>query len=614
MTINIQQVSLLSHTTRACPYLRSTIPDHPALRKHTARDNMGDPFWRRFGTTTEPERTLASENVGLGIRLPSRGAEEGAGKSRNDLFSTDWKWKGTGGGREQERDSGRGFPERNTFALSSSARSHQDTESSGNVQESTYLAQSTTDSLRVRSRDASSSSLGAPIRLESSTRASSANRHPSPSPLETRRSRNDTIYNVNHLTITPPRADSAEDVSSRVSLLPDERYTQQTASTRRRATHQSPLSLHHTATRASESSSSSSSADSAITSFTADQPETFANSTSPITPITPGVSRFQSTFSPKMADTEFAIRHTAERTPSLKTGVHSPPPVVSLSRSSSLTIAHSPSAAIANVTRKAGLLLLDDDSNDAASRDDKAHEESVRLRTDITSRQWLVGYGRYAKVFLGSYKTATTGWQLCAAKVFDSDAESVEMARKEASILQYLQEDEPTTSADVVDGRGFILECCALVDETAVEPPPAVSLAELSRQGSFAGTPTRGTSRRTSATALQRIATEGSSPAGNVRAVHTTSTNSRASETSAMLRQLRHASLKVPVDTPMHRPILLVPFYANGSMATFLKTHEDGIDAGLWSTWFQQGLAALAWCKVKGVLHNDIKVSPDGNL
>jgi hypothetical protein len=575
---------------------------------------MGDPFGRRFGTATEPERTLASENVGLGIRLPSRGAEEGAGKSRNDLFSTDWKWKGSGEAPEQERDSGR-VSERNRFAPTF-ARSYQDTGNSGNRQESSYLDQSTTDTLRVRSRDASSSSLGAPIQLESSTRAS-PNSHPSPSPLETRRSRNDTIYNVNHLTITPPRANSAEDVSSKVSLLPDERCNQQTASTRRRATHQSPLSLHHTATRASESSSSSSSADSAITSFTADQPGPPAHVTSPITPVTPGVSRFQSTFSPKMADTEFAIRHTAERAPSLKTGVHSPQLVVSLSRSSSLTIAHSPSAAIANVTRKASLLLLDDDSNDAAPRNDEAHEESVRLRTDITTRQWLVGYGRYAKVFLGSYRTTTTGWQLCAAKVCDSDAESVEMAQKEASMLQYLQENEPTTSADeaIIDGRGFILECCALVDETAVEPPPAsLSLDEPSRQGSVAGTPTQSNSRRTSATALQRMATEGSSPAGNVRVVHTNSTQRRTSETSALLRQLRHASLKVPADEPIHRPILLVPFYANGSMATFLKTHEDGIDAGLWSTWFQQGLAALAWCKGKGVLHNDIKVSPIDNL
>lgn len=575
---------------------------------------MGDPFWRRFSSARERERALASEFAQVDTRSLSRASVGSMGTSRNDLFTTDWKWKGRSGEEERQGDSGRGYLERNAF-LSSSGQPHQTTQDSTARQEVSYLDR-IAGGLEIQpSRTASSSSLGAPIQLASCARVS-ADRHSLPSSVQTRRSRNATIYDVNHLTITPPKASSHVDHSPEIPLLPDERHNRHTTWMRKRPPHQSPLSRGHTSAPVSDSSSSSRSADSAITSFTADQPETTATMTSPVTPITPAVPRFQTTVSPKL-DSESAILSPAERIPSSETGVKSPQDVVSLSRSSSMTIAHSPFTALANVTRKAGLLLLDDvpESVESGHRE-YPEENSVRLRVDITSRKWLVGYGRYAKVFLGSYRIASTGWQLCAVKLFDADPESAEMARREASMLRYLQEDESMSPAWVsLDGREFILECLALVDERAIELPPTASLDESSRRSSLAGTPTRNNSRRASSTVLLRIATEGSSPAaGNVVANRADSALDRASETSAMLQRSRcHAALKVPAEITIHRPILLVPFYANGSMATFLKTREGGIDSGLWSTWFQQGLAALAWCKRKGVLHNDIKVSPIDN-
>jgi hypothetical protein len=299
--------------------------------------------------------------------------------------------------------------------------------------------------------------------------------------------------------------------------------------------------------------------------------------------------------------------------------LQSPQTGMSLSRSSSLTMSRSPSTALTNVVRKSARLLVDSD-DELEPRLDKApvDGEPVRVRTEINSRQWLVGYGRYAKVFLGSYRTASTGWKLCAAKVFEDDADSAEMARKEASVLCYLHDEEPGPLASLpIDGRPFILDCLALIDETAIECPPESSIYDLSQPCSVANTPTRSNTQIASGSAMARTSTEGcSTPGGNVRAVYTSSAGQRrTSETTSILRQLvRSAELKPLPDNPVHRPILLLPFCANDSMATFLKTQADGIDIGLWSTWFQQGLAALAWCKRKGVLHNDIKVSSLDNV
>lgn len=180
-------------------------------------------------------------------------------------------------------------------------------------------------------------------------------------------------------------------------------------------------------------------------------------------------------------------------------------------------------------------------------------------------------------------------------------------------MLRHLHEEEPgPPNSPPIDGRRYILDCLALVDETAIECPPATSLYDLSRPSSAANTPTGTNTQIASGSAMARTSTEGcSSAGGNVRAVYTPSAAyRRSSETTAMLRQLgRSAERKLPTNNIIHRPVLLLPFYASGSMATFLKTQGDGVDIGRWSTWFRQGLAALAWCKRKGVLHNDIKVS-----
>ncbi|KAJ9123883.1 hypothetical protein QFC22_000671 [Naganishia vaughanmartiniae] len=382
-------------------------------------------------------------------------------------------------------------------------------------------------------------------------------------------------------------------------------------------------------------------------------------------------------------------------TPSISSG-YSPSSEVSLSRASSITIVQSPSTALANITRKAGRLLVpdeeDDDEHDrrgfngAVVGKGDGGAEVARLRVDIASRQWLVGYGRYAKVYLGSFKPAlrpppatttstaktpkmteanmmfaqtSTGWSLCAAKVFDSDTESISMAEKEFAMLGYLQEDLPSTQSRPpmsvreggevnwdgdADGRRYILSRIGLVDETIIEPPPLSfttgTPSDLSRSGSrrvsgavastcmVCESPVSGLPNSRTTVPLED--TFDTSPSGShartVYAAHRRGQASgprhsrSASETTAILRQLGKNAIAAKSSmnaflfagggtdsAPSYRPILLLPFYSNGSMATFLKTREEPIGDELWMSWFEQGLRALRWCKMKGVLHNDIK-------
>lgn len=625
---------------------------------------MGDPFWRRFSSAKERG---VSDDGNLSTRSQSVGpAGESPGKSRNDLFSTDWKWKGKNA-EEQSR----------VTALDRGAIQYDNQEPARNRDNTAVHPVS-----GRMEPEPPLPSLGAPIQLEpSATPRKSPESRASPSlasgGASGRLSRNDSIYNVNHLTITPPRTSSINDTpaalirspevySSGVSRASGKQYDRVAVGEPTRSSGQSPLSREEdtkpdrvdvapTRSESTELSTSSEAIrDSAITSFTdkagtpnigrvpvtgqSPQTMTYGSSgshysrppspwMSPVTPFTPAASRPAGTTLLLSEDNNSRETRAVDRIMdgSMPFGMQGPQTGLSLSRSSSMTISQSPSRALANVARKAEILLADSDGEDSADMEPRignaparGETDVTRVRMDITSRQWLIGYGRYAKVFLGSYKTAaaplSTGWQLCAGKVFDADAESVDMARKEDSVLRYLHQDDPMSAEDThTDGRQFIMECIALVDETATECPPATY--DLSQPSSATGTP-RGSNTRVTPNgpASRRTSTEDDSYApGRVRAVYTSAgAHSRStSETRAMLRQLRRrAADRKSADISLYRPILLLPLYAKGSMATFIKTQAtDGVDHALWSTWFQQGLCALSWCKRKDVLHNDIKAS-----
>lgn len=622
---------------------------------------MGDPFWRRFGTARErspphaKERTLASEYANLNTRNGPITTTSPAGRSRNDLFSTDWGWKGTGDERRAEptveRSGGAyGSPaveKGSTLQNKSPGREQMNMKVYVDDERSANSAEGLSGGL---SPESTQSTLGAPFRLKSpSTTHNNSDVQQLPS-VAARRSRNDTIYNVNHLTITPPRAQ--QNNTEKVTLVESPQASSfalssatRTAYTTANDEQKGPeIAMRNPTTitqpnlggpsRSVSLESRSSCGDSVITSFTEQATDRaladhrpgnnisrgnaslsegpispMLSPTTPITPDAPNSGSFSS-FSQQLSKSAHQPTVGESSTAWVDGTVLSPRSDLSLSRSSSLTIAQSPSRALANIKRKAEILLSESDDTDGAEHSHAVSgngANAMRVRADIHSRSWLIGYGRYAKIFLGSYQSGTTGWSLCAAKVFDADIESVSMARKENTVLQYLHEDG--NQSHQVDGRPYILESIGLIDETSLESLPQPSIYDLSQPSSHAGTPTR--SNTGISMAPTRITTNG--PPGNtVRAIYSGHRRS-ASETTAMLRHLGRSAIeaKSPNAIPSYRPILLLPFCANGTMAAFLTRPEaeDGVDEAVWSTWFQQGLAALAWCEERGVLHNDIKVS-----
>ncbi|KAJ9097598.1 hypothetical protein QFC21_004632 [Naganishia friedmannii] len=760
---------------------------------------MSDPFWRRFSASKDRpsahpphsrERTLSTEYTSLNTRTSSSAlapptTTTAPRRSRNDLFETDWGWKGD----TEERNTSTGSAQhalRGLGIVVPASTAHQDQlpeyeRSALCSKTDTPAEQSPTQHSPARSAvPVLEPVLGAPIQLKSTSPIPAhqpfSHHTDQQSPL---RSRNDTIYNVNHSTITPPRSNTPVpstaggtrspfnpvSVSARqtmhsplsdtrdnspanrsIASFPRDGQNQQETTDDRATQPRRSIS-------ASSSSSGSSTSDfSGITSFVDRRPSsrsegrarpvdvstgrrsargntteqsrygttTTSPAVSPITPVTPDTHfplTFTSSFSsfPHITDGKKAPPEQQVQVPSspfattIKTPTtmavgtttgrrsmvagnssgYNPSSAVSRSRASSITIVRSPSTALANITRNAGRLLVPDSDADNMGVDDAAaggsDAEVTRVRVDIESRQWLVGYGRYAKVYLGSYKPelpplpatspistapriaetdvppvqTSTGWNLCAAKVCDSDMESMNMANRESAMLGYLQEDLPSTQLRLqnsvrqrveesgngdTDGRRYLLSRIGLVDETIIEPPPSSFTArtpgDLSRSGS------QRTSRATtdmdalcrSSTdrlpgTMSEVSLERANDALSLRqypqTVYTAQRGPRgrqhghsraASETTAILQQLGRNTISAKSSTNVFlfdgggrerasslRPILLLPFYANGSMATFLKTGDEAVGEELWIKWFEQGLRALNWCKMKGVLHNDIK-------
>jgi hypothetical protein len=811
-----------------------TIPSAflPATNPHSLDSTtaMGDPFWRRFSASRDNnnrsagpppphysrERTLATEYTSLNTRTSASAETTTAAgsatttasrRSRNDLFETDWGWKGDTKHRsaavagEGNVLRGLGIMVPTSTADLNRVSEDERTALCNDVPTSVEPLSPRQHPSDHLSLFTSEPVLGAPIQLQS-TPPIHQQHQPSDHHLDLQlplRSRNDAIYNVNYLTVTPPRfntppppplpvstaAFGGKKPPQQLDLGPGLSLPANTASYHRSSSHLaesdvvrlSPLSkttgnspasdtsvtfpckrdyqINNTldgdtrptrsATFASASSSSGSSTSncSGITSFAdhtvqqhsetrpthgrvstgsanTEQPRygtTLSPSVSPITSVSPDTH-----FSPAFTSSFSSFTPTTDDKKAIQqqVGIHSSPSArimmtptspsseVSLSRTSSMTIVQSPSTALANITRKADRLLVpddnadndDDDDGDVEGRDAEAARESgagvARVRADIVSRQWLVGYGRYAKVYLGAFKTAlpslttisspttpstwqggevspsppiqtSTGWSLCAAKVFDNDIESISMANRESAMLGYLQEDLPSTRlrpetlvrsgmreseegdrGEEGGGRRYILSRIALVDENIIEPPPSFATAtpgDLSRinsqRASRTSTDTHmvcrsptdnlpGTTTTTTTTMVTpNKATDAISSGPHIRTVHGVHRRGHgkglgyshaASETTAILRQLGKTAIAAKSSTdaflseggtdlaPSHRPVLLLPFYANGSMATFLKTREEPVDEELWMNWFEQGLRALSWCKKKGILHNDIKV------
>ena len=214
--------------------------------------------------------------------------------------------------------------------------------------------------------------------------------------------------------------------------------------------------------------------------------------------------------------------------------------------------------------------------------------EDVNLRFD-PNPTYMLGEGRYAQVYLASYKQSSTphpspdranhhqgpstgsSWRLCAAKRMAPDRESQTMGLREAFFLNRL-----------APGRGgsvFIVRLIAVkedIDKRAVAHHRSTSDA--------IGPKHRMTRQRSSTMDDPTLVTSPSVPA------------------------LAQAARTGPA---ISRLVLVLEHAPLGTMDRLLRSSPTLVGRDLWGRWARQATDALAWVHEKGVVHADVK---PGNL
>jgi len=199
----------------------------------------------------------------------------------------------------------------------------------------------------------------------------------------------------------------------------------------------------------------------------------------------------------------------------------------------------------------------------------------------------LLGEGRYAQVYLASYKYAANGapdgsinsqgdglvggsWRLCAAKRMAPDRESQTMGLREAFFLNRLR-------APHAQGSVFIVKMIAVKEDVDHRRTHSRSSSEAVRVK-----PTR--QRSTTLYGKEELSLSPSLPA------------------------LAQAGRSTP---SISRLVLLLEHAPLGTMDRLLRTSPTLVGRQMWERWAKQTVEALAWVHGKGVVHADVK---PGNL
>ncbi|GMK56942.1 hypothetical protein CspeluHIS016_0307820 [Cutaneotrichosporon spelunceum] len=228
--------------------------------------------------------------------------------------------------------------------------------------------------------------------------------------------------------------------------------------------------------------------------------------------------------------------------------------------------------------------------------------DNVQLRF-VAEPGYLLGEGRYATVYLASYKRSTmspgslsptrangegSGWKLCAAKRLAADRESQTMGLREAFFLNRLGTGK---------GRGqvYVIKLIAVKDDsspTAGAPgartsPYVTAISETRRlQGQQqSGSPPR--RHRASTIDADGRGADQEAPGGV--AVIGTGRGSSVPAPSCLLLVVEHAPL--------------------GTLDRLLRSSPGLVGPQLWGRWAREAASALEWVHDKGVVHADVKPS-----
>ncbi|ORY22969.1 kinase-like domain-containing protein [Naematelia encephala] len=239
-------------------------------------------------------------------------------------------------------------------------------------------------------------------------------------------------------------------------------------------------------------------------------------------------------------------------------------------------------------------------------RPPSAEDVDMRFYPSFT---YLLGSGRYASVYLASYKRGKGKerqqpdwssakvnvnargdgliggtWRLCAAKRMAPDRESQTLGLREAFFLNRLacRADTMDESAQPLEsGSVYILKLIAVKedrdDRRYVHSRSISDVQRLTRQ------------RSATINAAETMPTLGSFPS---------------------LPSLAQAS-RTDHSPSVSRLVLLLEHCPSGTLDQFLRVSPHLAGKQLWTRWALEGAAALDWVHSKGVLHADVK---PGNL
>ena len=233
---------------------------------------------------------------------------------------------------------------------------------------------------------------------------------------------------------------------------------------------------------------------------------------------------------------------------------------------------------------------------------DPASSPTLRLST---AREFQLGEGRHASVFLASYRPPSTpSWQLCAAKRALPDRESQVASLDEAAVLARLGgrhshpniinllgvKDERDPGIELVVGAS-----ASRRSSTSLAPPSRSHRSSLST-GTLApplGSPSIESEASTFASPK---------PVGSRERVRREKTKARHSEPP--LRR----DLPAPVeDKDSPRVVLVLEYCPFGHVLAFAKAHPERMGRKRWLEWAKELVGAVAWAHDRGVLHADIK-------
>ena len=206
----------------------------------------------------------------------------------------------------------------------------------------------------------------------------------------------------------------------------------------------------------------------------------------------------------------------------------------------------------------------------------------------IPTPTYLLGSGRYAQVYLASYKiikptpqsSLSCTRRLCAVKRMASDRESQTMGLREAFFLNRLTAGhKPRSPCDSSRGSVYIIKLIAVKEDSELRKCPSHG--------------------RSTSDAL-----DGRPRPNRLRSSTFGVNDDPLVDVNPSLPAVFRSDKAIPTTA---RLILLLEHAPLGTMCRLLQSSPDLVGRAMWERWASQCFEALSWVHAKGIIHADVK-------